>query len=62
MNDVASRITVYLFTGGLFNPEMADHVTVRDLLIDSRAEIERLQRLLHVTQENARMLMYVAQE
>jgi len=28
------RITDYLSAGGLFNPELADHVAVRDLLID----------------------------
>ena len=30
------RITDYLSAGGLFNPEFADHVAVRDLLIDCR--------------------------
>ena len=30
------RITDYLSAGGLFNPELADHVAVRDLLIDCR--------------------------
>jgi hypothetical protein len=40
---VCDRITAYLFSGGLFNPEMANHDAVRDLLIDARAEIERLR-------------------
>jgi hypothetical protein len=40
---VCDRITAYLFGGGLFNPEMANHDAVRDLLIDSRTEIERLR-------------------
>lgn len=31
------RITTYLSTGGLVNPELADHVAVRDLLIECRA-------------------------
>lgn len=33
---IDQRITDYLSTGGLFNPEMADHRKVRDLLIDIR--------------------------
>ena len=40
---VCDRITAYLSGGGLFNPEMANHDAVRDLLIDARAEIERLR-------------------
>ena len=36
MNDLAERITGYLASGGLFNPEMAEHEKVRDLLIDCR--------------------------
>lgn len=32
-----ARITDYLSSGGLFNPEMANHEAVRDLLIDCRA-------------------------
>ena len=44
------RITDYLFSGGLWNPELAIHDNVRDLLIDcreelaaSKAEVERLK-------------------
>ena len=44
MGSVAERITAYLTSGGLFNPELADHRAVSDLLIDSRAEIEWLRR------------------
>jgi hypothetical protein len=40
---VCDRITAYLSGGGLFNPEMANHDAVRDLLIDAVAEIERLR-------------------
>jgi len=39
---VCDRITAYLFGGGLFNPEMANHDAVRNLLIDALAEIERV--------------------
>lgn len=40
MNDktqeLIDRITAYLWNGGLFNPELANHIAVRDLLIDCR--------------------------
>ena len=35
------RITDYLSMGGLFNPEMANHDAVRDLLIDCRDELAK---------------------
>lgn len=35
------RITEYLELGGLFNPELADHSAVRDLLIDCRKELAK---------------------
>ena len=34
LNDVRERIANYMTSGGLFNPELADHIAVRDLLID----------------------------
>lgn len=34
--DLVSRITAYLSGGGLFNPELANHELVRDLLIECR--------------------------
>jgi hypothetical protein len=40
---VTERITSYLSNGGLWNPELMEHEKVRELLIDARAEIERLQ-------------------
>ena len=33
---LVQRITDYLFGGGVFNPELANHIAVRDLLIDCR--------------------------
>ena len=33
------RIDHYLELGGLFNPELMNHVAVRDLLIDIRDEL-----------------------
>jgi hypothetical protein len=37
------RITEYLSSGGLFNPELMDPEAVRDLIIDARDEITRLK-------------------
>lgn len=34
--ELSDRITAYLAMGGLFNPELANHEAVRDLLIDIR--------------------------
>lgn len=36
---LVQRITDYLSAGGLFNPEMAEHAHVRDLLIDCRESL-----------------------
>jgi len=41
--DSLPRITNYLSSGGLFNPEMMEHDKVRDLIIDARTEIQSLQ-------------------
>jgi len=37
---LSQRITDYLSIGGLFNPEMAIHERVRDLLIECRTELD----------------------
>jgi len=34
--ELCDRITHYLWSGGLFNPELAMHDRVRDLLIECR--------------------------
>lgn len=44
MTDVLDRIKGYLVSGGMFNPELANHDNVRELVIDSRDEIIRLRR------------------
>jgi len=41
--DVIERIKYYLLSGGIWNPELAIHDNVRDLIIDCQTEIERLQ-------------------
>jgi hypothetical protein len=45
MSDIVPRIQSYLGNGGLFNPELMEHEKVRDLLMDCRTEIERLEKL-----------------
>jgi hypothetical protein len=40
LREICARITRYLAGGGLFNPEMANHDAVRDMLIDFRRELE----------------------
>jgi len=37
---LSNRIADYLKTGGLFNPELADHNAVRDLLIECREVLD----------------------
>ena len=42
IQELANRITDYLTLGGLFNPELADHLAVRDLLIECREVLDEL--------------------
>jgi hypothetical protein len=42
--DVDKRITAYLSTGGLFNPELAKHDEVSRLLLDARSALAALAR------------------
>lgn len=56
---VVARITGYLTGGGLFNPELADHQAVSDLLIDARASIDTLnaeaqERILQALIDNGK--------
>lgn len=46
MTDIVERCSNYLSSGGLFNPEFADHDAVRDLVINCRDEIERLREVV----------------
>lgn len=41
LEQLASNIDQYLQAGGLFNPELMDHLAVRDLLIEMRDEIRK---------------------
>jgi hypothetical protein len=36
IKDLINRITYHLSSGGLFNPELADHLAVRNLLMECR--------------------------
>jgi hypothetical protein len=36
IKELSDRITAYLFDGGLVNPELANHLAVRDLLMECR--------------------------
>jgi hypothetical protein len=36
IKELSDRITEYLSNGGLFNPELANHLAVRDLLMECR--------------------------
>ena len=36
IKELSDRITDYLSMGGLFNPELANHFAVRDLLMECR--------------------------
>jgi hypothetical protein len=44
--DLPARITEYLATGGLFNPELANHDMVRDLMIECRDALEAARQNL----------------
>jgi len=46
MTDELERISGYLSSGGLFNPELANHEAVRELLIDCRNRIAELEAAL----------------
>lgn len=39
--ELIEKINQYLWSGGLFNPELANHEAVRDLLIDCRETLIR---------------------
>ena len=41
--EVEERITAYLVGGGLFNPELANHDAVRDLLRDTQTRLAALR-------------------
>jgi hypothetical protein len=57
-----ARVASYLSTGGLFNPELAQHDNVRDLLIDLRDRIAALMAELEAAKETGRALFRAAQK
>jgi hypothetical protein len=46
IEELSVRITDYLAMGGLFNPELANHLAVRDLLMDLREVLDDRNALL----------------
>lgn len=51
-NDLVKQINLYLSGGGLFNPELANHVEVRNLLIECREVLAQPEFTKHEV-ENA---------
>ena len=67
--ELAGRITAYLASGGLFNPEYANHDAVRDLLIDCREALSgesaiepKIERGLQAFVEKAEGLLKTMRE
>lgn len=50
---VPERITAYLASGGLFNPELANHEAVRDLMMDARDELAEAMQSCDVLNADA---------
>ena len=55
--DEVSRITNYISSGGLFNPELMEHEKVRDLLISCRDKIKELEAQLEKAESLISMVM-----
>ena len=43
VQDLINRITDYLAMGRLFNPELANHLAVRDLLIECKEALNDIR-------------------
>ena len=56
MSDLGARITAYLSGGGVFNPELANHDAVRDLIIDCRKELAAMSEL-YAKEGHAKMVL-----
>jgi hypothetical protein len=46
IKQLSDRITAYLFNGGLFNPELANHLAVRDLLMECREAFDERTKIV----------------
>lgn len=55
------RITDYLMSGGLWNPELAIHDNVRDLLIDCRKELAVAKAVVVRLKANLRRAVEIAE-
>ena len=55
MTNVYEMIDSYLGNGGLFNPELMRHEYVRDMVLECRDELHRLQTELATAKESRRV-------
>jgi hypothetical protein len=46
MSEIKDRISNYLLSGGLFNPELMEHAKVSELIVDCREYIKELEEKL----------------
>jgi hypothetical protein len=59
MTDELERISSYLSSGGMFNPELANHDAVRELIIDCRDRIMMLEEEEGVMTEGVEREIYL---
>jgi len=60
--DLINRITYHLSSGGLFNPELADHLAVRNLLMECREALAQPEQEPVAYQDTAKHSELVAAE
>jgi len=53
--NLINRISFYLASGGLFNPELADHIAVRTLLFECREALAQ-RTWVGLTDEDLKLL------
>ena len=53
--NLINRISFYLASGGLFNPELADHIAVRTLLFECREALAQ-RTWVGLTEEDLKLL------
>ena len=58
--NLINRISFYLASGGLFNPELADHIAVRTLLFECREALAQ-RTWVGLTDDEKETLSYQAE-
>lgn len=58
--NLINRISFYLASGGLFNPELADHIAVRTLLFECREALAQ-RTWVGLTKDEVETLSYQAE-